>query len=143
MGIALADGRVMHGHQVLAALEVFVIEDGPAHDGEGSVAPDEVVGENVHKIEKLGGGVCVDVHGDVLFVDGDAVFLVIGIGGVLQKPLFAAQRQLDRAQVPAGRVGRRTFEALVLLAERAGGVFVALGRAEEFGDILVVLFGFG
>ena len=97
MGIACADERVMHGHQVLAPLEVLVIEDGAAHDGEGSVAPDEIVGENVHKIQKFSGRLFVNVHGNVLFVDGDAVFFVIGIGGVLQKPLFAAQRQFDGA----------------------------------------------
>ena len=140
--IIRSDLRAVHGHDVPAALEVLVIEDGSAHDGKGGVAPDEVVGEKVDKVQKFGGRSCIDVHGDVFLVDGDAVLLVIGIGRVLQEPLLSAEGEPNRAEVAAGGMGGRSLKALVFETERAGGVFVPLRRREELCDVLIVLFWF-
>ena len=122
---------------------MLVVENGTAHDGERGVTADKIVGEEIDKVEELAHRGAVAAHGRVLFGDGDAVLVVIGIGRVLQEPLFAAQFHLDRADILAGRMRARAFKALVLFAEGAHGILARLRRAQKFGDILIVLFRFG
>ena len=74
---------LLHGEGVPPALEVVVGQDGAAHDGQVRVGAHEVVGELPHKVQQLGKAGPVDLHGDVLPVQADAVLVVVHIGGVL------------------------------------------------------------
>ena len=122
---------------------MLVVQNGTAHDGKRGVTADKIVGKEIDKVEQLAHRSAVAAHGCVLFGDGDAVLVVIGIGRVLQEPLFAAQLHLDRADILAGRMRARTFKALIFFTQGAHGILARLRRAQKFGDILVVLFRFG
>ena len=78
----LFDGGLGHGKFIVAALEVVVAQDAAAHDGQVSVAAHEIVGEQAHKIQQLAEGGPLNLHGCMLVVEHDAVFVVVHMGGV-------------------------------------------------------------
>ena len=45
-----------------AALIMLVVEDRAANDGQGSVAPDKIVGEGINEVKELVGRRGVDLH---------------------------------------------------------------------------------
>ena len=73
----------------MAALEMVVAEDGTAYDGKVCVGTKKIVRELLDKIKQLLVKVLpVNLHGDMLAVEDDAVLVVIDIGGVLKAPLL-------------------------------------------------------
>ena len=141
-------GGMHHGELVRAALEVVVRQNRAAHDGQVGVGTDEVVREQVHKIEQAGQALAVDVHRTMLGAHGNAVLVKIRIRAVLEAPALSVELNGDNAQVLAGGVsaavgcGRASGIALVFDAELAGGILLArvfggTGR----GNIARVLFG--
>ncbi len=149
-GEGLLDRRLHHGEHVAAALEVVVGQDGAAHHRQVGVGAEEVAGEPVQQVEEARHGGAVHVHGTVLPAHDDAVLAEVCIGAVLEAPRLALQRHGDDAQVLAGRVvaegrgGRTAGIALVLHAELAGRVHVAVGGGGPCrGDVAGVLLGLG
>ena len=135
--------RHRHGEHVAAALEVVVRQDGAAHDGQVRVGADEVVRELRHKVEQLLKRAAVDVHGLVLFVEHDAVLVVVQVGGILEVPRLAAQVQVHKAVVLARREGRAAPRvAGVLHAQHAGRIAGGLLQPRR-RDVARVLLGLG
>ena len=121
---------------------MVVAENAAAHDGQVGVAAYEIVGEQAHEIQQLAEGSTLDLHGSVLVVEHDAVFVVVHIGAVLQVPGAVVDGQRDDAVVLAGRMVHAARIALVLGAQLALGVG-ALGSQLGSGDGLGVLFRLG
>ena len=128
-----------------AALKMFVIEDGTAHDGERGVGTYHIIGKDVHEVGELSHRLGVDVHRHVVIGNGDAVFVVISVGRILHEPVLPREIEFDRADVFARGMRQTSLEPLVFLAEQAFGVFglVALFHRKQFCDLFVVLFRFG
>lgn len=97
-----AVGARNHGKDVLAALEMFVRENAPPHDGQGRVGTDEILRRIIDEIEQLGKRFPVEHHGGMLCVDGDAVLIEIGVRGILPEPILPRELQRHRAHVAAG-----------------------------------------
>ena len=117
-------------------------QDGAAHDGQVGVGAHKIMGELAHKVQQLGKAGPVDLHGDVLPVQADAVLIVVHIGGVLQKPGGAVDGDGDDAVVLPGGVVYPAGVALIFRAQLAPGV----GGGREVpggGDGLGVLFRLG
>ena len=139
-----------HGELVRAALEVIVRQNRAAHDGQVGVRADEVMREQVHKIEQAGQALAVDVHRAMLGAHGNAVLVKVRVRAVLEAPALAVELDGDDAQILAGGVsaavgcGGASGIALVFDAELAGGILLArvLGCTCR-GDIARVLLRLG
>ncbi len=77
---------LFHGKDVAATLKMLVGEDAAAHDGQVGVGAHEVVGELAHKVQELGKGSPVDLHGHMPAIEHDAMLVIVNVGGVLQPP---------------------------------------------------------
>ena len=132
----------------MSALEVLVTQNGAAHNGQIGIGAYKVVGEHPDKVQQLLEGGLVNLHGDVLRIEDNAVLVVVHIGGVLQAPVRAADLNRDNPVVCPGRVVHPSGVALVLPAQLAlgigglGGIFcrsnglgVLLRLAEVDGDV--------
>ena len=97
-------GGVHHGELVCAALEVVVRQDRAAHDGQVGVGADEVMREQVHKVEQAGQALAVDVHRTMLGAHGNAVLVKVRVRAVLEAPALAVELDGDNAQILAGGV---------------------------------------
>ena len=146
----LGHRRVHHRELVGAALEVVVRQDRAAHHRQVGVGANEVLRQQVHKVEQARDGLAVDVHVAVMHAHRDAVLVEVGVGAVLQAPALAAELDGHDAQVLARRVraarglGRATRVALVLDAELAGRVLLArVSGGAGTGDVARVLLGLG
>ena len=98
---------------------MVVAEDGATHDGQVGVGAHKVVGEPLDEVQQLAEGGAVDLHGDMAAVEGDAVLVVVDIGGVLQEPGTAVDGNGNHAVVAAGGVVDPSRIALILGAELA------------------------
>ena len=133
-----------------AALEVVVRQNRAAHDGQVGVGANEVVREQVDKVEQAGQPLAVDVHRTMLGAHGNAVLVKVRVRAVLEAPAIAIERDGDNAQVLACRMsaavgcGGASGVALVFDAELAGGILFArvLGGTCR-GDIARVLLRLG
>ena len=141
-------GGMHHGELVRAALEVVVRQDRAAHDGQVGVGANEIVREQVHKVEQAGQALAVHVHRAMLGAHSNAVLVKIRIRAVLETPALAVELDGDNAQILAGGVsaavgcGGASGVALVFDAELTGGILLACvfggtGRS----NIARVLFG--
>ena len=141
-------GGMHHGELVRAALEVVVRQDRAAHDGQVGVRADEVVREQVHKIEQAGQTLAVDVHRTMLGAHSNAVLVKVRVRAVLEAPALAVELDRDNSQVLTGGMGTAvgcggaSGIPLVFDAELAGGILLArvfggTGR----GNIARVLLG--
>ena len=50
------------------------------------------------------------IHICMAGIEQNAVFIIIHIGGILQKPVFAQQRNRDQAMVTPGRLGKDVYK---------------------------------
>ena len=132
-GDGLFHRGLLHGEGVAAALEVVVAQNGAAHDGQVRVGTHEVVGELADEIQLLAEGGAVDLHGDVLAVEDDAVLVVVDIGAVLEEPALPIDRDRDDPVVLPGGMVHPAGVALILPAQLALGI-AALGRRFGGGD---------
>ena len=134
--------RPRHGELIVAALEVIVAQDRPAHDGQVRVGADKVVRELSQEAEELLKGCPVDLHRGVAAVKHDAVFVVVDIRGILEEPVLARNRNRDQPVIGASRVIQASCVALVFRAEQA---FRIVGLRQELrgSDGTRVLFGLG
>ena len=143
-------GGMHHGELVRAALEVVVRQDRAAHDGQVGVGANEIVREQVHKVEQTGQALAVDVHRTMLGAHGNAVLVKVRVRAVLEAPALAIKLNGNNAQILAGGVsaavgcGGASGIALVFDAELAGGILLArvLGCTCH-SDISRVLLGLG
>ena len=143
-------GGVHHGELMRATLEVVVRQNRAAHNGQVGVGANEVVREQVHKIEQAGQALAVDVHRTMLGAHGNAVLVKVRVRAVLEAPALAVELDGDNAQILSGGVsaavgcGGASGIALVFDAELAGGILLArvLGCTCR-GDIARVLLRFG
>ena len=126
----------------MAALEVLVAEDGAAHDGQIRVGADKVMREEGDELQQLGKGGAVDLHGDMLTVEDDAVLVIVNVGGILQEPGLAVDGHRDDAVILTGGEIHPPRVALALPAQQTLGV-AALGRIFGGGDGLGILFRLG
>ena len=117
-------------------------QDGAADDGQIGVRAQEVVGEMLHKIKQAAEALAGNLHRHMLALEYDAVFVVVGIGGVLQIPTLSAQRQGHDAMVLAGGKARTACVAWVFHAEHALGIARLFGVA-LCGDIAGILLRLG
>ena len=141
-------GGMHHGELVRAALEVVVRQNRAAHDGQVGVGANEVVREQVDKVEQASQTLAVDVHRTMLGAHGNAVLVKVRIRAVLEAPALAIKLNGNNAQVLTGGMSAAvgcsgaSGVALVLDAELTGGILLArvfggTGR----GYIARVLFG--
>ena len=143
-------GGVHHGELMRATLEVVVRQNRAAHNGQVGVGANEVVREQVHKIEQAGQALAVDVHRTMLGAHGNAVLVKVRVRAVLEAPALAVELDGDNAQILSGGVsaavgcGGASGIALVFDAELAGGILLArvLGYTCR-GDIARVLLRLG
>ena len=124
---------LLHGEGVAAALEVVMAQNGAAHDGQIRVGAHEVVGELADEVQLLAEGGAVDLHGDVLAVEDDAVLVVVDIGAILEEPALSVNGDGDDPVILAGGMVHPAGVALILPAQLALGV-AALGRRLGGGD---------
>ena len=118
-----------HGEGIVTALKMLVAQNRTAHNGEIGVGADEVVGQEIQKIKELLEHRCVDLHGDVLLVESDAVLVVVAVGGILQLPRLIMNANADRPQILPCRMSRRSGKAGVLRTELTLGIGNRLLRA--------------
>ena len=143
-------GGMHHGELVRAALEVVVRQNRAAHDRQVGVGADEVMREQVHKVEQAGQALAVDVHRTMLGAHGNAMLVKVRVRAVLETPALAVELDGDNAQVLASGVSAAvgcsgaSGIALVFDAELAGGILLArvLGGTCR-GDIARVLLRLG
>ena len=138
-GQCLFHSSRFHGKAIVTALKMLVAQDGAAHNGQIGVGAHKVVGEHPDEVQQLLEGGLVDLHGDVLRIEDNAVLVVVDIGGVLQAPVRAANLDGDDPVVGPGRVVHPSGVALVLPAQLALGVG-GLGGIFCRGNGLGVLF---
>ena len=143
-------GGMHHGELVRAALEVVVRQDRAAHDGQVGVRADEVMREQVHKVEQAGQALAVDVHRTMLGAHGNAVLVKVRVRAVLEAPALAVELDGDNAQILAGGVsaavgcGGASGVALVFDAQLTGGILLArVFGGTGCGNIARVLLGLG
>ena len=141
-GDGLFHWSLLHGKGVAAALEVVMAQDGAAHDGQVRVGAHEVVGELADEVQLLAEGGAVDLHGDVLAVEDDAVLVIVDIGAVLEEPALPIDGDGDDPVILAGGMVHPAGVALILPAQLALGI-AALGRRLGGGDGPGVLLRFG
>ena len=98
--------------------------------------------EERDEIEQAAEGRAVDFHRTVLGAERDAVLVIVDIGGILQKPVLARERDRDQAVVFARGIIGAAGIALGLAAELALGIAGGLGAARR-GDRARVLLGLG
>ena len=133
---------VIHGEAVAAALEVVVVQDGAADDGQIGIAAQHVMGHLPDEAEQPLEGAPVNLHGDVLAVEDDAVLGIVGVGGILHVPVLARQLQRYNAVVlPGGEVAAACI-AGVLDAQHALGI-AHRGCILQLGDLLGILLRLG
>ena len=141
-------GGMHHGELVRAALEVVVRQNRAAHDRQVGVGADEVMREQVHKVEQAGQSLTVDVHRAMLGAHGNAVLVKVRVRAVLEAPALAVELDGNNAQVLTGGMsaavgcGGASGVALVLDAELTGGILLArVFGGTGCGNIARVLFG--
>ena len=134
-------GSLRHGKHIISALEMVVAQDRAAHDGQIRVGPRRIVGELAHEIQKLHKGVLVDLHRDMLFIEDNAVLIVIYVGRILQEILLSVQADGDNPVVLPGRMAEMARVALVFPAQQAAGIaaFFRLARLRDVPGILLRL----
>ena len=129
-----------HGEGIVSTLEMLVAQDGAAHDGKIRIGTHEIMGEHPGEVQELLKGGAVDLHGDVLGIEDDAVLVVVDIRAILQTPVRAADLKGNDAVVCPGGMVHPSGVALVLFTQLALGVG-SLGGVLGGGDGLGVLFG--
>ena len=117
-------------------------QNGAAHNGQIRVGTHEVVGELLDKVQELAEGGAVDLHGDMLPVEDDAVLIIVHIGGVLEEPVLAVNGDGDQAVVLPGGMVHPAGVALIFPAQQALGI-AALGRGARRRNGLGVLLRLG
>ena len=133
---------VIHGEAVAAALEVVMVQDGAAHDGQIGIAAQHVVGHLPDEAEQPLEGAPVDLHGDMLAVEDDAMLRIIGVRGILHVPVLTGQLEGHHAVIlPCGEVAAAGI-AGILDAQHALGVAHG-GRVLQLGDLLGILLRLG
>ena len=80
------DQSLGHGECIISSLEMVMTQNRTAHNGKVGIGPEEIVGEELDKIKQLCKCVPVDLHGDMLTVEDDAVFIIINVRRVLESP---------------------------------------------------------
>ena len=96
----------------------------------------------ITNFQQLLKGGLVDLHGDVLGIEDDAVLVVVDVGAVLQAPVRTADLQGHDAVVGAGGMVHAACVAFILRAQLALGV-AGLGSVLGGGDSLGILLGLG
>ena len=80
------------------------------------------MGELPHKVKELAEGAAVDLHRNVLFIEHDAVLIVVNIRRILQAPLFSVDHNRNHAVVLARRMVHAAGVAFIFIAEQALGI---------------------
>ncbi len=106
----------------MSALIVVVCQDRPADNGDVRVGSQGVVRELIRKIRQVLESIVVHPHGDVLFVEDDAVFVVVDVRGILHVVSAAAEIQGDDAQILSGRVICMACKSHILLAQQTSRI---------------------
>ena len=119
------DRGAFHGEGIAPALEVVMGQDGAADDRQVGIGAYKIMGELAHKIQQLLEAGPVNFHGGVLGVEADAMFIIVYIRGILQKPSLPVDGEGDGAVVLPGRVVGTPCIALIFRAELAAGPFQA------------------
>ena len=123
----------------MAALEMVMVQDGTAHNGQIRIGPQEVVRELFHKAEQPLKGAPGNLHGHMLAVENDAMLRVIQVRRVLEKPGIARQGDRhDAVVLPCGKIVAACI-ARVLHAKHTFGIAYA-GSIFQLGNFLGVLF---
>ena len=129
---------LIHGELIAAALEVVMVEDGTAYDGQVSIAAKEIMRKLSHKGKQPTEGAPVNLHGGVLTVEHNAVFRIVCIGGILHVPGSTVQGQGHNAVILPGREVAAASVAWVFHAQHALGITNA-GSVLQLGNFLGIL----
>ncbi len=121
---------------------MIVVQDGSADNGKIRIGADKIVGEDVQELEQAVKGLPGQLHGDVLLLQDNAVFIVINIGGILEVPGFPAQIQGQGTVRLAGRMIDSPCVPYILRAEQTFGI-AGLRSAFECSDFPGVFFRLG
>ena len=135
-------GSLVHGEGVATTLKVVMVEDRAADDGEVGIGADEVVREEIDEGEHVLHVGAVDVHGDMVVVEEDAVLLIVEIRGILEEPGVFVEGEGDHAVILAGRETGAARIAGIVDTEHAGGIGKAGGIFER-GDVAGIFFRLG
>src|SRR5699024_7967147 len=127
-----------HGKGVMTSLEVLVAQDRATDNGQVCIGAYKVVGEYPHKVQQLVKSAAVNLHGNVLGIEHDAVLVIVNIGRVLQAPVGTADFNGHNPVVGPGRMVHPAGVAFVLPTQLALGIG-SLGRILGSGDGLGVL----
>ena len=100
------------------------------------------MGKQSNKFRKVFKGTAGNLHGHMLAVQNNAMLIIVGIRGILQKPLPAAKIQGYQAMRLAGRVTGMTGKALILPAQQALRIAGGLHQL-CLGNITGILFRLG
>ena len=112
------------------------------------------MGEELHEIEQLHEGIVLDLHGDMLRIEHDAVLIVIHIRRILEAPRAVVDGDGDDAVVLSGGMVYPARIALVLHAQltlgirallrvscRRDGLGILLRLGQVDGDVQIAVFG--
>ena len=111
-----------HGEGIASALVMVMGQNRSADDRKIGVGAEHVVRELFHKGEKMADGLFIDDHRHMLAVEDDAVFVVVGIGRILEIEGIATEVERKDADRFPGRVVDPSPIAFVFLAQQAGRI---------------------
>ena len=76
-------GSLLHREHIASPLKMVVRKNGAAHNGQIGVGTEEIVGQKRDKIQELSEGFLGNGHRNMLFVENDAMLIVVHIGRIL------------------------------------------------------------
>ena len=89
-----------------------------ADDRKIRVRSDRIMRKRLYKIEQFCKCIFIDLHRRMLFVEHDAVLVVVNIRAVLKEILLPAQHDRDDAVVLPCRMRKRSGIAFILCAQQ-------------------------
>ena len=121
---------------------MVVRKNGAAHNGKIGIGTQHIMRKLFYKVKLLDKSGAVYAHRNVLCRKGDAMFIIINIGRILQKPLLPCYRNGNEAQVLSCGLCKATHKALILAANGAFGIRVCFSMLSG-GNCAGVFFGLG
>ena len=134
----LNTGR-FHCKAVMTALEVLMAQNRAANNGQVGIGAYKIMGEGLDKIQQLFKGGLIDLHGNMLGIENDAMLVVINIGAVLQAPGLIADGNRHDPVIGTGRMVHASGITFVFHTQLALGVCrlgSVLGSSNGLGVLL-------
>ena len=111
-----------HSKSIPSTLEMVMGQDRTAYDSQVCVGAYKVMRQEVNEIEHFRKSVSVNLHRYMLSIKHNAVFVVIHIGGILEKPVISRNAQRNDAVVFSGGMVHPTCIAFVFPTKHTFGI---------------------